>query len=188
MGNVIIPKTVNYGGLPYDVKSIGEAAFFECKALETLNFNAIACEDYFEDLETPIIPALYGLKINTVNIGNRVTRLPAGFIMGCTGFSAIEIGNSVKTIGDLAFADCSGLSSISLGKSVTSIGHNAFNTIFEVGPKLQSVRNLATTPPVIFEDTFMYSHFTDATLYVPINAIDDYANVEYWKYFSTILF
>ncbi len=89
MGNVIISKTVNYGGLPYDVKSIGEAAFFECKALETLNFNAIACEDYFEDLETPIIPAFYGLKINTVNIGNRVTRLPAGFIMGCTGFSAI---------------------------------------------------------------------------------------------------
>jgi len=149
------------------------------------------------------------MKLKTVNIGDRVTRIPAGFLlycddlheisfpasvveigtaafMGCSGLTDVFTGHSVETIGDFAFADCSGLTSIVFGRSVTSIGEGAFSAIYDEGPQLQIVGTYAITPPAITEFTFDYFHYQSATLYVPIIAIDDYANAEYWKYFSKL--
>ena len=95
-GTVIIPDTITYNGKTYKVSTIGTRAFYNCHDL------------------------------NSVTIGNKVTRLDESAFCGCSGLESINIPNSVTKIGNHAFHECSGLTSVTIGNSVTSIGQTAF--------------------------------------------------------------
>ena len=112
------------------VISIGECAFEDCSGLTMLNFNAINCQDfkYYNDYErrwhyySPFsvfsVSVFSAPSLTTVNIGDSVQRIPAGFVKGCSGLTSVTIPNSVTSIGYYAFYNCSGL---------TTLNFNAIN-------------------------------------------------------------
>ena len=93
---VVIPEEIVYGHYIYEVKGIGNRAFYECECL------------------------------TSVTIPNSVTSIGKGAFAWCSGLTSITIPNSVTSIGDFAFCDCSGLTSITIPNSVTIIGEDAF--------------------------------------------------------------
>ena len=156
-GIVVIPSTVTYNDVIYNVTTIGSEAFGGCSGLTsitipnsitTIGNNAfIGCsslkELYFEDgSETLSLgynegtfnnDALFNkCPLETLYLGRELSYNTAGKY-GYSPFCNIKtlknvtIGNSVTTIGDNAFRGCSGLTSVTIPNSVTTIGIYAFN-------------------------------------------------------------
>ena len=96
-GSVVIPSSVTYQSVTYNVTSIGGSAFYKCTGL------------------------------TSVTIGNSVTSIGSSAFSGCSGLTSVTIGNSVTSIGSSAFSGCSGLTSVTIPNSVTSIGGSAFS-------------------------------------------------------------
>lgn len=109
--------------IPNSVTSIGNYAFQECSALQTLNFNAVSCDNFSSAARSR---PFYNLNISIINIGNEVEKIPDYFANGLTNLTSVSIGNSVITIGNYAFYGCSGLVSVAIPNTVTSIGVYAF--------------------------------------------------------------
>ena len=127
--------------IPNNIIGLSTGAFGNCSSLTTLNFNAINCS-YFDN-------SFFNCPISTINIGDSVQRIPAGFAEnslitsidipnsvtsigwyafdGCSSLTSITIPNSVTSIGGGAFKDCSSLTSITIPNGVTSIEYNAFS-------------------------------------------------------------
>ena len=118
MASVTIGSSVGY---------IDDSAFLGCYALDTINFNAINCADFFWPGEGDEGAPFDNLNISTINIGDGVQRIPAYFTMGFSGLTSVTIPNSVTYIGEYAFVGCSGLTSLTIPNSVTEIGYAAFS-------------------------------------------------------------
>lgn len=109
--------------IPSGVKSIGHSAFYGCRGVTTVNWNATACE-YAGTYGPPIFSGCSYLTI--VNIGDKVTTIPAYAFSGCSDLTSVTIPDNVTSIGNYAFYNCNGLTSITIGNGVTSIGESAF--------------------------------------------------------------
>ena len=83
-GDIVIPSTVEYGGITYNVTQIGYYAFSHCSGLLS------------------------------VTIPNSVTCIEMEAFLGCSNLTTIEIPASVTSIGENAFAGCSSLISMSV--------------------------------------------------------------------------
>ena len=94
-------KSVTIGNC---VTSIGDYAFYGCKGLTSIEFNAENC----------------------TSMGN------GSVFIGCYALSTVTIGENVKSIPSYAFYDCSSLTNVVIGKSVTGIGDNAFYDCFSL--------------------------------------------------------
>ncbi len=128
-GDVVIPETVSYYGksysvtyidynafrdcrlltsvtIPSSITFIGYYAFRGCTSLNTLNYNAVFCDDFKVDY----LP--FGPNITTINIGDSVWRIPAYFAYGLTKLTHITISQSVTLIGEYAFYNCSGITDL----------------------------------------------------------------------------
>ncbi len=97
-GDIVIPESVTYEEVTYNVSSIANDAFYKCNGL------------------------------TSVTIPNGVTSIGGSAFSGCSGLTSVTIPNSVTSIGFLAFNGCSGLTSVTIGNSVTSIGSSAFSS------------------------------------------------------------
>lgn len=95
-GEVKIAKKVECNGVKYEVTSIGDSAFYQCKDLVSI-----------------------AIHKNITEIGN-------GAFNACSGLASINIPKSVTKIGNYAFYACSNLTSITIHKNVESIGAGAF--------------------------------------------------------------
>ena len=95
--------------VPSSVTFIGNLAFQGCSDLETLNFNAVSCEDFGNVVQS--LP-FYDLNISTINIGNNVEKIPACFVYGMSGLMNLRIPGSVTSIGQASFSKCSGLTNV----------------------------------------------------------------------------
>ena len=94
---------------------------------KTLSINgtgAIPDYDYF--IVSPW--RMYGNEIQTVTIGNGVTKIGKEAFGGLGVMQSITIPASVTEIGDAAFAGCEALQSITIPASVTTIGNRAFRS------------------------------------------------------------
>ena len=128
--------------IPESVTSIGNCAFNYC-GFNTLNFNAISCDDFDNeymysdqgDYWGDIWPLNCGANLTTLNIGNQVQRIPAGAFANsnynnplCNAFSGtLTIPSSVTEIGGEAFRNCSGFTgTLSIPNTVTIIDYSAF--------------------------------------------------------------
>ena len=92
------------------VTSIGNNAFYGCKALTSLT------------------------------IPNNVTSIGYNAFGNCTGLTSITIPNSITSIGRSAFYKCSALTSITIPNSVTNIGDYGGDYAFELCSALTSIK------------------------------------------------
>ena len=119
-GEVTIPETVTYDGITYNVTSIGNGAFYECRSLTSVTIpNSV----------TSIGDAAFYQcsSLTSITIPNSVTSIGDDAFYGCSSLTSVTIPNSVTSIGDGAFSYCSSLTSITIPNSVTSIGDGAFS-------------------------------------------------------------
>lgn len=140
-GDIIIPETVTYGDVEYNVSSIAERAFYSCLELISITIpNSVnSIGDY----------AFSGCtSLTSITIPNSVTSIKSGSFQGCTGLTSIIVPNSVTSIGYEVFSGCTGLTSIIIPNSVTSIGSSAFQncsglTSFTIPSSVTSIGNNA---------------------------------------------
>lgn len=112
---------------------------------DTLVWNAISCEDnidqysnipertriqsiqFGDDVERiPACLCFGATKLKTITIPNRVKTISRSAFSNCTNIKSVVIPDSVKTIEYLAFEKCSNLESVYIGKNVEYIGGFAF--------------------------------------------------------------
>jgi len=153
VGDIIIPSTVTYENVEYNVTSIGLFAFKNCEGLTSITIpNSITYIDscafeyannlnsvFISDLNawcntniraggTPSANHLYleGKEIKNLIIPDGVISIKRNTFKGFSGLTSVTIPNSVTSIGNSAFGGCSSLTSITIPNSVTSIGNSAF--------------------------------------------------------------
>lgn len=115
--------------IPNSVSKIGNSAFANCCSLIEINFNAVACSDFYGDSRV-----FYNVGLSeliTVNIGKSVTKIPAYFLYPSDSKSKIskiifEENSMCRSIGDSAFSCCSNLVDIKLPDSIVNIGDSSF--------------------------------------------------------------
>ena len=141
-GDIVIPESVPYEDVTYNVTSIGYYAFSDCSGLTSVTIpNSVTSIGYYafyycSGLTSVTIPNsvtsigsgafYYCSGLTSVTIPNSVTSIGSGAFYGCSGLTSVTIPNSVTSIGDAAFYGCSCLTSITIPNSVTSIGGSAF--------------------------------------------------------------
>ena len=141
-GDVIIPSTVIYNGVTYNVTSIGDYAFYDCSNLISVTIPSsvtIINNTAFQNctsLTSMTIPSSVTsigtnafcscTSLTSVTIPSGVTSIGSGAFQNCTSLTSIELPSSVTSIEAYMFRDCTGLTSVTIPSSVTSIGYNAF--------------------------------------------------------------
>ena len=125
--------------IPETITSIGNYAFYGCRGLTTINFNAIEVEDLTSNNQVFYNAGLNGDGI-VVTFGSKVTKIPAYLFYPLVNtnpsdpifahIKTVYISDSITSIGDSAFADCFDLASIVFSNisQLTSIGNYAFDS------------------------------------------------------------
>ena len=118
-GDIVIPETVEYEGVTYNVTSIGNGTFFDCYNLISVvigkNVTNIGNEAFYDCR-----------LLTTIMIPGSVTSIGNGAFQFCRSLKSVTIPDKVTGIGDRVFYECDGLTSITIPSSVTSIGKWAF--------------------------------------------------------------
>ena len=96
-GDIVIPKTVEYGNVTYSVTSIVDYAFLGCS-----------------DLTSLVIP-------------EGATSIGQGAFSGCSSLTSLIIPEGVISIGGSAFSGCSSLTSLSTPSTVENIPSGLFS-------------------------------------------------------------
>ena len=135
MENLVIPDFVSKIGIyafhlckkiteitiPNLVTDIGDFAFDNCSNLTIVNYNAENCIGARGE---KVYNGCFAFK--TLNIGDKVTIIPARGFADCKKLTDLKIGNSVTKIGNSAFENCLGLTEVVIPDSVIEIGDYAF--------------------------------------------------------------
>ena len=95
-GDVVIPASITVEGVDYNVTSIENRAFYECR------------------------------ELTSISIPNSVTTIEPSTFYKCSSLTSVSIPNSVTSILDNAFSDCGSLNSVSIPNSVKTIGSQTF--------------------------------------------------------------
>ena len=117
--NVVIPSQVTNGSKTYDVVSIGEKAFYECRDMTSItlpNSIRIIGKEGFRRCSS----------LTSITIPEGITEIRDDTFRGCESLTSFNIPKSVKTIGNRAFQACYGLLSITIPDNVTEVLGNAF--------------------------------------------------------------
>ena len=140
--------------IPQNVGVVGNQAFWNCPALQTVYFNATNCDFMQSNNNYSVFSANTNggaSALTRVVFGNNVTCIPdyafkgsqdiyqrlvipasvehigKEAFSGCSGLVLMTIqGDGLQTIGERAFYNCSSLRSLELPDSVISIGNSAF--------------------------------------------------------------
>ncbi|MCR5701530.1 MAG: leucine-rich repeat protein [Lachnospiraceae bacterium] len=94
--NIVVPETVSFAGMTYNVTQVADNAFKDNKKLES------------------------------ITIGNNISSIGDNAFLNCTNLKNVSISNKVKEIGDNTFKNCSKLKDVTIPDGVTEIGKNAF--------------------------------------------------------------
>ena len=117
--SIVIPETIDYEGITYNVTSIDTWAFDS-----RTNLTSVTIPNSIVSIEKG---AFYGCTgLTSMDIPNSVTTIDTGAFYNCAGLTSINIPNSITSIKTSTFYGCSSLTSITIPNSITSIGYGAF--------------------------------------------------------------
>lgn len=121
--------------IPESVTSMSSKAFYNCKKLEEINYNAISLTNLNSQHDNFYCAGQSGEGI-TVNIGENVKSVPDYLFYENTtncepNIASVNfLGNKVTSIGQFAFGSCFKIKTITIPESVTSIAYSAFNRCY----------------------------------------------------------
>lgn len=141
----------------------GEGLFYDCP-IDSLYLGRNI--SYNDEQSYGYSPFANKYKLETVTIGNTVTKISDYAFYNCSKIDSITIPNSVIEIGDYAFSQCYNLKNINIPTSITSIATNAFmecGNLMDIGFfKTQTTITLTKlstptkyTPYVCFNNNFL---------------------------------
>ncbi|MBO5528181.1 MAG: leucine-rich repeat protein [Bacilli bacterium] len=127
-------QTVEYSGM--SLETIGQEAFYNCYNLTSANFVASATLIHDRAFQ-------YCRAINEITFGNTLTSIGDSAFFECYQLPSINLPNSLKTVGSHAFYNCYN-AGITLGNSLETIAAYAFSSCGSVdaiafGPSLRSI-------------------------------------------------
>lgn len=141
-GDVVVPSTVSYESLTYDVVAVGERAFYKCTELNMVvlphsvtsigNYAFYGCKDLVsvslpEDVREIGYCAFSGcLSLYDIHLPEKLSVIRTETFKDCSSLLSIQIPDSVKYIGPMAFKGCSKMESVTLSDDIDSICSNAF--------------------------------------------------------------
>ena len=187
--------------IPSSVTSIGRGAFASCSSLTSITIpNSITSIEQYAfnectSLTSITIPynvtsigyhAFYGTGIynDESNWENNVLYIDNCLICANTSISSsYTIKENTRLIADYAFDWCSSLTSITIPNSVTSIGNSAFHAC----SSLADVICKSIEVPMLELDVFVGIPISEATLYVPVQSLENYKAAAQWKEFGSIV-
>ena len=190
--------------IPNSVTSIGENAFYGCTRLTSVTIpNSVtsigtSAFDHCTNLASVFIPNSvttigdwafnFCTSLASVSIPNTVTTIGPHAFSYCTSLASVSIPNSVTSIGESAFYHCTSLGSLAIGSSLNSIGNVSFGDC--IG--LRNISIFRVTPPLLYYkyNIHAWSSFngvpSDVQVWVPCNAVGNYASASGWSSFSNI--
>ena len=162
--------------LPLTLQSIGEGSFIQCDLLASLPLPAglkgIGATAFFQ-------------CTNLTSIGGE---LPAGLTtMGNTAFGSTQVAVSKFPEGITTIEhDCFNTASVNRHPITSLTFHASINSInalaFAQQTSLTSITVHQSTPPTTAADAFNGVTLSNINLYIPVGSINNYNNVEPWKY------
>ena len=188
-GNTIIPEDVEVIGnyafsfseslasivIPSSVSAIGGYAFESCRNLSSVTLSEGVLNINHNAFR-------YCTKLTSIAIPESVTSIGGYAFQGCVNLKSITIPESVMQIYPATFEGCITLSTIVLPKGLTNVGWNAFANIMALTDVYCEAENVPTTDLMAFERTSL----ANATLHVPVNALENYKNTIPWSGFGSI--
>lgn len=119
-------------------------------------------------------------SLDTITIGKGVRYVDKQAFAGCTALTQIVLPHATQTIGDKAFKNCLNLKKIVLGFGMTDIGYNAFENC----AAMDTVISYSYLPSRLASISSFLWMKPDASLLVPEESMDDYANGTWGQYYK----
>ena len=188
--------------IPDGIWKVVGMAFYGCSGLQSITIpNTVTHIDS---------SAFYGCSgLTSVTIPSSVTHIGISAFSRCDGLTSVTIPSSVTNMGEYAFGwcrkigtvnfnatnctrmyyafrDCPWLRILNIGENVTNIPFDAFMSDGFVECPLTEIYSYSTNPPEIYRWTFTPNQYTNASVFVPCNAVDNYTAAENWSYFTNI--
>ena len=165
--------------IPKNVVTTGVQPFFGCSNLQSVQWNATACNLSANALaNTPF----YNIRtqITAFTIGENVERLPLGCCYGMTGLTEVVLPASMTLINGNSFQGCTGLTDVTVPASVTQINGKAFCDC----TGLTSIRVEAATPPALPEADAFTNVSASIPVTVPCGYQSAYEAASVWSNFT----
>lgn len=118
-GDLVIPATVTFNDITYNVTQIGAYAFLDCSSL-----TSVTIPDGVTSIGQHALQSCTGLT--SVTIPDGVTSIGQHAFQYCTGLTSVTIPDGVTSVGNAAFHNCSGLTTVTIPDGITTIGTQTF--------------------------------------------------------------
>lgn len=198
-GDIVIPETVEYGGVKYTVTTIGALCFNGADGLFSVVIpNTVTkIEEYafsgagsLTILKIPNSVKTIGKQafewcnsLRELDLGTGVTSIAGSAISNCHTLKYLKIPNSVVRLGTMGVSSCYDLETLVIGSGMTDIGSNAFILL----KSLKEVYCLAKNVPISAANIWAFSEINNVTLHVPEGSIDAYKSDGQWGLFKSIV-
>ncbi len=118
--NLIIPSSVSYDDVEYQVSSIGFEAFAFCNKLES-----VSLPDGIGMIYMGVFRDCVNLK--SVDLPNTIQDIEFEAFAKCKNLEKVVLPEELKNIWDFAFSDCTNLGSVTFSSCLKHIGAQAFS-------------------------------------------------------------
>lgn len=174
-GEIVIPESVTYGAVDYDVTAIAPVAFSGCSEIVSVIIG--------NNVKTIGASAFSYSSLVSAYIGDGVVTIGDFAFYKCTSLVDVSIGNGVTSIGTAAFQWCEALPSVIIGSSVVSIGESAFYDCSSLKNVYCLAEGLPSTMPTSFDSRWQ----SKIAIHVPASVVGAYFGADPWRNFGSVV-
>lgn len=124
-GSITIPAAVEQDGINYPVTSIGDSAFENCGALESVTFSGKV-----DSIGDSAFASCWQLV--SVTFSGSIDSIGYGAFYDCDALNTVTFSGDVGSIGNYAFTFCTELKNVTFPGNVGSIGDSAFFSCYQL--------------------------------------------------------